>query len=263
MRSALWNKGAVKTFKEDSFRVTPAVLVLSMLFISCLITSNLLVIKIMRFSFPQGSCLNSLFPQGLQASCGILPFPMTYFLGDILTEVYGFKTSRCVIWIGLMSMVIVSSFLHLSIVMPSSSVFVHQEAYETLFRSSFRITIASIVAYFFGELVNALLMSWLKVKTKGKHLWLRAFTSTFVGNVLDTFLFCMIVYTNVLALQDLLHISCTELALKVLFELGALPLTYWLSSYLKRHDRTDVYDTGLFERSNDERAHGIKTPGSY
>lgn len=235
-------------FKQDSFRVTPAVLILSMLFISCLITSNLLVIKIMRFSFVEGSWLAGMFPQGLQASCGIIPFPMTYFLGDILTEVYGFKTSRCVIWIGLMSMVIVSGFLHLSIVLPPSPVFAHQEAYALLFRSSFRITLASIVAYFFGELVNALLMSWLKVKTQGKHLWLRAFTSTCVGNVLDTFLFCTIVYTHVLAFEDLVHISCTELSLKVLFELAAMPLTYWLSSYLKRKDCMDVYDTELFTR---------------
>lgn len=257
MTSALGDKGSIwmAKFNQNSLRVTPAVLVLSMLFISCLITSNLLVIKIMRFSFAEGSWLAGPFPKGLQASCGIIPFPMTYFLGDILTEVYGFKTSRFVIWIGLMSMVIVSGFLHLSIVLPPAPVFAHQDAYATLFRSSFRITVASIVAYFFGELVNALLMSWLKVKTQGKYLWLRAFTSTFVGNVLDTFLFCMIVYTHVLAFEDLARISCTELGLKILFELGALPFTYWLSSYLKRHDRTDVYDTELFERSKDERAH--------
>lgn len=230
-----------------SCKVTPAVLVISMLFISCLITSNLLVVKIMTLSFSEGSWLHRLFPEGLKASCGIIPFPVTYFLGDILTEVYGFRTSRCVIWIGLMSMVIVSSFIHLSIALPAASIFEHQDAYKAIFQSSFRITLASIVAYFFGELVNALLMSWLKVKTLGRYLWLRAFTSTLVGNIVDTFLFCTIVYTHVLVIQDLIEISCTELGLKVLFEFLALPLTYWVSTYLKKKDRIDVYDTDLFE----------------
>ncbi len=236
-------------FNFSSFKVTPAVLVISMLFISCLITSNLLVVKIMTLSFPQGSWLGKVFPEGLKASCGIIPFPVTYFLGDILTEVYGFRTSRCVIWIGLMSMVIVSFFIHLSIYLPAASIFEHQSAYEAIFRSSFRITLASIIAYFFGELVNALLMSWLKVKTHGRYLWLRAFTSTFVGNVLDTFLFCAIVYTHVLAFKDLIDISCTELVLKILFEFSALPLTYLVANYLKKKDRIDVYDTDLFQKA--------------
>lgn len=221
---------------------TPSIVILGMLFICSLITSNILVLKITHLDLNQFSFISKWLPLDIHTSCGIITFPFTYLISDILTEVYGFRTSRLVIWGGLLCQLITSSFIMLSIGMPASPLWEHQEAYETIMSSSFRIFIASVSAYFVGELFNAYIMSKMKVQTKGRFLWLRSSTSTFVGNILDTAIFFYIAYP-MLASLELWKIIVIELGIKMLFEFLFLPVVYYVSGYLKKKDRIDVYDT--------------------
>lgn len=230
-------------FFSTSLYITPAVLVLGMFFICCLIVSNILVIKITTIPIGSWFFFKKIFSEDIHTSCGIITFPLTYFLGDVITEVYGFRTSRLVIWTGLVCMVFFSFFIHLSIGLPSSYLFEHQESYVRIFDTSFRITIASIIAYFFGEFANALLMSRMKVKTKGKYLWARAYTSTFLGNIIDTTIFFIIIFLGIIPISDILKITGVELVLKSIFECICIPLTYGACKFLKNYDKLDVYDS--------------------
>lgn len=229
---------------KNAIFATPSIVILGMLFICSLITSNILVLKITHLDLGQFSLFSKWLPLDIHTSCGIITFPFTYLISDILTEVYGFRTSRLIIWGGLLCQLITSSFIMLSIGMPASPLWDMQEAYEVILSSSFRIFIASFTAYFVGELLNAYIMSKMKVKTQGRFLWLRSSTSTLVGNILDTAIFFYIAYP-MLATLELWKIIAIELSLKMLFEFLFLPVVYRVSSYLKKKDQIDVYDTDV------------------
>lgn len=216
-------------------------IILVALFITVLITSNILAVKLIHlgtlpFQFLGG---NLLF-----LPAAMIVFPVSYIIGDVLTEVYGFRTARGVIWLGFGCNVLVVILLWLGGIIPPVVFWENQEAYTTILGQLPWILLGSFAAYLVGEFANSATLSLLKVWTQGRFLWVRTIGSTIVGQGLDSFVFIFIAFG---AGGDLPVVVLFRLALfqwwaKIAYEALATPLTYAVVTYLKRKEQMDVYD---------------------
>lgn len=206
--------------------------VIMALFVAILLISNLASTKIARmwlFTFDGGTIL----------------FPLSYIFGDILTEVYGYQRSRKVIWTGFAATLLMSLVLWVVQKLPPAAGWENQQAYETLLGFVPRIVLASLIAYFAGEFSNAYLMSKLKIRTKGKYLWVRTIGSTIVGEGIDTAIFCFVAFYGTLPNSLLISVIASNYIFKTGIEVLFTPLTYLAVGFLKRKEQTDIYDTGI------------------
>lgn len=199
------------------------------LFIAVLLISNIAstkIVSIWKLTFDGGTLL----------------FPLAYIFGDILTEVYGYKRSRRVIWLGFLSAALLSITLIIVQFLPAAQGWENQKAYETILGLTPRIVLASLVAYFVGEFSNSYILAKMKVMTKGKYLWTRTIGSTIVGEGVDTLLFCTIAFLGVLPNALLLTIIISNYAFKVGIEILFTPITYKTVAFLKKKENIDYYD---------------------
>jgi len=227
----------IKLFPTKKKYVTKNVVLLGMLFISSLILSNLTAFKIVEFkNINLFNLLNINFPAAL------VFFPMTYFFGNNLTEVYGFKVSRFIIWSGLICSTLVTMGILITINLTPSQYWPYQQEYALIFGSTFRIFFASSVSYFIGEFCNSIILSKIKVMTSGKWLWLRVITSTSVAVAVDSMIFCNVAFLGTMPDSVIWGMILTQYIFKVGYELLALPLTYLITAYLKNKDQVDYYD---------------------
>ncbi|AFV77106.1 queuosine precursor transporter [Thermus oshimai] len=176
---------------------------------------------------------------------GTLLFPLAYIFGDVLTEVYGYRKSRRVIWLGFFSLLLAAFTFQLVSALPApgdeeSRRFA--EAFGLLLGLTPRIVLGSLLAYFVGEFANAYVLARLKVRTEGRHFWLRALLSTLVGQGLDTGVFLLVAFLGVFPPEVLLAVFLSNYAFKVGVEAAMLPLTYGVVGFLKRAEGLDVYD---------------------
>lgn len=174
-----------------------------------------------------------------------LIFPLSYLLGDILTEVYGFARSRLVIWTGLGANVLLSVALLLIGLLPGEPGWVAdggQQAWDMALGLAPRIAIASIAAYFVGEFINAYVLAKMKIATRGRHLWLRANGSTLVGQAVDTLVFFPIAYAGEWPWSLITQIMIVAYCIKVGVAIFLTPITYVVTGYLKRVEGVDAYD---------------------
>jgi len=205
------------------------IIIVAIFFTSFLILSNLTAFKISEIG-------PFIFPAGL------IFFPLTYVFDDILTEVYGFKVSRRIIWLALFANTIIFLGTWVTIYLDPAPQWPHQNAYSTVYHATLRIFLASTLSYFFGEFVNSILLAKLKVKTKGRYLWLRLIMSTLIGVGVDTIIFAHIAFLFTIHYGELWKMITTVYTLKVIYEMTAIPLTYKIVRYLKQKDNTDYYD---------------------
>ncbi|MCI5048130.1 MAG: queuosine precursor transporter [Aquisalinus sp.] len=173
---------------------------------------------------------------------GILFFPLSYVLGDVLTEVYGYARARRVIWAGFGAVIFMAAMSWVVVALPPADIWSGQPAYEEVFGLTPRIVFASIVAFWAGELANAFVMARMKVWTEGKHLWTRTIGSTVVGQGVDSLLFYPIAFLGVWTTQAVITVLITNYLLKVLWEAILTPVTYRVVNTLKRVEGVDVYD---------------------
>ena len=203
----------------------------SALFISILVSANIVAVKLI-----------SAFGEVLPAA--IIVFPLSYLLGDILTEVYGFKRARTVIWLGFLCNVIVVAVIWIAGTLPSASFWAeNNEAYQTILGYAPRLLIASFVAYLAGELANSVILSRMKIATKGRFLWARTIGSTIVGQGLDSVLFISVAFAG--EVPELWRLIWVQWLVKVSYEVLATPITYCAVGYLKRAEGTDHFDHGV------------------
>ena len=199
------------------------------LFVAVLLISNIASTKILtlwKFTFDGGTIL----------------FPLSYIFGDILTEVYGFRRSRKVIWLGFIAALLMSLVFYIVQILPAAADWQNQQAYESLLGFVPRIVLASLVAYFAGEFSNSVILSRLKIYTAGKFLWLRTIGSTIVGEGIDTAVFCLVAFLGVLPMNTLWVVIVSNYVFKVGLEVLLTPLTYWIVSGLKRREKVDYFD---------------------
>ena len=199
------------------------------LFVAVLLISNVASSKILDlgpFTFDGGTIL----------------FPISYIFGDILTEVYGYKASRRVIWTGFAAALLMSLTFILVGKLPPAADWGNQDAYEKILGLTPRIVIASLVAYFAGEFSNSFTLAKMKILTRGKWLWSRTIGSTVIGEGVDTLLFVMIAFYGVLPESLLVSVIISNYIFKVGFEVILTPLTYLVVKFLKRNEDVDIYD---------------------
>ncbi len=206
--------------------------IISSLFVAVLIISNLASTKVVSV-------------WGLIFDGGTILFPLSYIFGDILTEVYGYAKARLIIWLGFISLILMSLTFMIIQYLPAAADWQNQAAYESILGFVPRLVVASIVAYWLGEFVNSYILSKMKIKTQGKHLWARTIGSTIVGEAVDTVVFSIIAFVGVLSASTLVNLILTIYVMKVGIEVLFTPVTYKIVSWLKKAEAEEVYDNGV------------------
>ena len=175
---------------------------------------------------------------------GVILFPFSYLLGDVLTEVYGYSKSRRVIWIGFIALVISVVLVQIMIYMPPAQGWPNQNAYKTIFSNSARVVLCSLLAFWAGEFTNSYTLAKMKIFTNGKHLWTRTIGSTIVGEAVDTLIFYPLAFGGLSAFPWTLifSIMVSNYILKVLWEVIATPVTYKVVAFLKKQEHEDYFD---------------------
>ncbi|QNN67215.1 queuosine precursor transporter [Sphingomonas lutea] len=175
---------------------------------------------------------------------GILFFPISYVIGDILTEVYGFARARRVIWTGFAALLFLAFMSWVVVNLPPDPSWTNQPAYEAIFGQVPRIVSASMLAFWAGEFVNSVVLARMKVWTQGKHLWTRTIGSTVAGQGVDSLIFYPLAFWGASGwTTDLvLKVMLTQWALKIAWEVILTPVTYAVVGWLKRREGFDVYD---------------------
>lgn len=173
---------------------------------------------------------------------GTLLFPISYIFGDILTEVYGYKRSRRVIWTGFFCALLMSAVFMIVGKLTPAADWGNQEAYDKILGLTPRIVLASLIAYFSGEFSNSYILAKMKIMTRGKWLWSRTIGSTIVGEGVDTLLFVMIAFYGVFSNDLLIAVMISNYVFKVAFETILTPATYGVVNFLKKNEEIDTYD---------------------
>ncbi len=196
---------------------------------------------------------------------GILFFPVSYVLGDVLTEVYGYANARRCVWAGFFALLFMAFMSYVVVAMPSAPdwgcassgdplfadlVKAHgagticQSTYVSVFGSTWRIVLASVAAFWAGEFVNAFVLAKMKIFTGGKQLYSRLWGSTIFGQAVDSALFYPIAFLGVWETHDVLIVMLTNWVLKVSWEIVLTPLTYAVIGFLKNREGVEIFDTG-------------------
>ncbi len=199
-------------------------LTLTAFFVAVLILSNVASTKLVElgpFTFDGGTLL----------------FPLAYIFGDVFTEVYGYAASRRIIWVGFACLALMVGTLALVEALPPRN-----EAFSAILGQAPRIALGSLLAYWAGEFVNAVVLAKLKVRTQGQWLWSRTIGSTLVGQLVDTSVFLLIAFYGVFDNATLWTVFVSNYVFKVGVEVAFTPITYQVVNYLKRAENTDVFD---------------------
>jgi uncharacterized integral membrane protein (TIGR00697 family) len=218
-------------------RYSQRFVVVAAFFVTALVVSNIIAVKLVEVS-------GRVFPAGL------VIFPLSYLLGDVLTEVYGIRAARRVIWLGFACNLLAVGAIQAAIHLPAADFWQENEAaYEQILGTTWRLFLASLAAYVVGELANAYVLAVMKGATGGRWLWTRTIGSTIVGEGLDSAIFITIAFAGTGA--ALANPIVTTWLIKVGWETLATPLTYAVVGHLKRTEGVDAYDFGrpTFARS--------------
>lgn len=199
------------------------------LFVTALITANITAVKLI-----------GLF--GLVLPAAVIVFPISYIFGDVLTEVYGYRRARRVIWLGFLCNLIAVIFILIGQYLPSAPFWENQRAYERILGYAPRLLVASFLAYLVGEFTNSFVLAKMKIATSGRFLWSRTIGSTLVGQGLDSAVFITVAFLGTIPLLGLVAAIVTQWLFKSAYEAAATPLTYLAVNFLKRRENLDVYD---------------------
>ena len=219
--------------------VSQRFLVIAALFITCLITANIIAVKLITLGVEPIRHGGFQFPGPLPAA--IVIFPLSYIFGDILTEVYGYRQARKIIWLGFLCNLIAVIAFWVAGQIPALDSDV-QNAYERILGYTPRILAASFLAYLVGEFANSFVLAKMKIKTKGRFLWTRTIGSTIVGEGLDALVFIAIAFGGTMPWALIGGIILTHWLVKTGYEVVATPFTYMVVNFLKRKEGIDTYD---------------------
>jgi len=199
------------------------------IFITCLITANIAAVKLVEIF-------------GFVLPAGTIIFPISYIFGDVLTEVYGYRQARRVIWLGFFCNFIVVVTIWIGQVLPPASFWDGQKAYERILGYTPRLLAASFLAYLVGEFANSFILAKMKIATRGRWLWTRTIGSTLVGEGLDSLVFMTFAFMGTIPAGALLSGILTQWLVKSAYEAVVTPLTYFVVNFLKRKEGLDVFD---------------------
>jgi len=176
---------------------------------------------------------------------GVLFFPISYFFGDVLTEVYGYARDRRCVWAGFAALVFASVMSWIVVHLPpgnSEFMQTYQGHLEGVFGSAWRIAAASMLAFWCGSLANSYVLAKMKIFTRGRWLWTRTIGSTAIGEAVDSSLFYIIAFYGIWATSDIIQVAFVQYVLKTSWEALSTPVTYKVVNFLKRVEHEDFYD---------------------
>ncbi|MBN2062606.1 MAG: queuosine precursor transporter [Deltaproteobacteria bacterium] len=199
------------------------------IFIACIITANIIAVKLVNIF-------------GFILPAAVLIFPISYITGDILTEVYGYRQARKVIWLGFLCNFFTVLAIWLGQIIPAAPFWDGQEAYARILGYAPRLLFASFVAYLAGAFSNSYLMAKIKIATRGRFLWIRTIGSTLAGQGLDSFIFIILAFAGTMTFVTLVSTVITQWLVKCAYEIAVTPLTYVVVGYLKKKEGIDIYD---------------------
>jgi uncharacterized integral membrane protein (TIGR00697 family) len=221
-------EGYLRNSGDGRASYSPLFIVVTGLFIAALIAANIISVKLIAIG-------------DWYVPAGVIIFPLSYIFGDVLTEVYGYKAARRVIWLGFLCNLLVVLAIWIAGLWPAAPFWQDQQAYNTILGFTPRLLLASFLAYLVGEFANSVVLARLKIATEGRWLWTRTIGSTIVGEGLDSLIFITVAFAGVPGI-DLPTVIITQWLVKVIYEVIATPLTYLVVGYLKRAEGIDVYD---------------------
>ncbi len=181
---------------------------------------------------------------GVTFGAGVMFFPISYVLGDVLTEVYGYARARRCIWVGFAALLFMAFMAFVVVKLPPAAGWPHQAAYEAVFADLWRLALASISAFFVGEFVNSFVLARMKILTAGKHLWTRTIGSTIFGQAIDSLIFYPLAFYGTWSNAQIVTVMLSNWLMKVLWEIVLTPVTYAVVGTLKRHEGVDLFDEG-------------------
>jgi uncharacterized integral membrane protein (TIGR00697 family) len=177
---------------------------------------------------------------------GVLFFPVSYIIGDVLTEVYGYAHARRVIWTGFAALLFMAFMAAVVVALPPAEGWPGQEAYEFVFGNSWRIVAASMAAFWVGEFANSFVLARLKLATRGRFLWMRTIGSTVIGQGLDSLIFYPLAFWGLAGWppEQLMQVILSQWLIKSAWEALLTPVTYGVVGFLKRREGVEVFDAG-------------------
>ena len=225
------NKVSENPFKNRTEQLSPFVVV-TVLFILCYVVSNLMAVKVVGFF--------GLF----YFDAGTITFPIAYMLGDVLTEIWGYRTARKTIILAFLCNLFVVTCTKVGVWLPSPEYLDSiSSAYNTVYNYVPRIVVASLTGFLLGELSNAWIMEKIKKKMNGRHLWVRTIGSSIIGYIFDTVPFVLIAFLGVLSGRDIVLMTVSQYVMKITIEtLFGTPMAYVAVKYLRKYYKDSDYE---------------------
>ena len=207
-------------------------MLLGILFCVCLIAANLLEAKVVQVG-------------SISITAGFIVFPISYILNDCIAEVWGFRKARLIIWSGFAMNFFVILLAKAAVALPAAPFWQGEEHFDFVFGLAPRIAFASLMAFLAGSFINAYVMSRMKLSQGGRHFSVRAVVSTVLGESADSVVFFPLALSGVVPMSQMPSLIISQVVLKTLYEVLALPLTIRVVGITKRHEGEDVYDNGI------------------
>lgn len=218
---------------NETKNISKLFMCIGIIFVTCLLLSNLIAGKMWAVT------------ENIILPAAVILFPLTYIIGDVFTEVYGFRKARNIIWLGFGCSFFAVMIYLITIALPHPGYWEGQEAYATVMGTTPRVAVASFAGYLFGEFSNSIILSRLKVATKGRNLWMRTILSTVVGEGLDSVIFIMISFWGTMENSVVLKMILFQYLFKVAYEVVFTPVTYAVVKVIKKAEGIDTYDEGI------------------
>ena len=208
-------------------KISPRLMVIAALFVTCLITANTIAVKLVNFG-------------SIVLPAAVIIFPVSYIIGDILTEVYGYTWARRIIWVGFACNLLFVIFVTLGGILPGASFWTGQEAYNAILGYTPRLLLASFMAFLAGSFANSFVLARMKVLTRGRYLWTRTIGSTIVGEGIDSAIFITLAFVGTPFFLPIVIIY--QWVFKTMVEVVATPVTYAVVNWLKAKEDINPFD---------------------
>lgn len=218
--------------QQEKTKVSVLFMLFGTLFCVCLITANVLETKQLSFGF-------------VNLTAGVIVFPVSYILNDVVCEVWGYQRTRMLIWMGFAMNFFFVIMGAIADWIPGAPYWHGDEGFHQIFGLAPRIAVASFIAFIAGSFVNAFVMSKMKISSEGMHFSSRAILSTVFGESVDSIIFFPLALGGVVPWEEMPSLMISQVALKTLYEIVALPITIRVVKFTKKHDHEDVYDNDI------------------
>lgn len=214
------------------YSISPLYVFFAILFTTCLLISNIVSVKLIQLG-------------SWTVTAGIIVFPLSYIINDVISEIWGYRKARFIIWCGFLMNLTAIMIYSVAVAMPPAGIWEGQEGFAGVLKSTPRLALSSLIAYLAGSFINSFVMSKMKVKSQGRNFSLRAVVSTVFGESVDSVLFITIAFAGTVPFSVLQQMILAQIVLKTLYEILVLPVTVQVVNAVRKYEGADVYDENI------------------